>query len=84
MCHNRANNNKINRLHERCLRVVYNNKQSSFIGLLEIDGSVSIHMSNIQILASEMYRRINNLSPPIMNRLFKLNSDIRYISRQIS
>ena len=84
MCLNRANNNKINRPHEKCLRVVYNNKQSSFIGLLEIDGSVSTHMRNIQILASEMYRRINNLSPPIMNRLFKLNSDICYISRQIS
>ena len=24
MCHNRTNNNKINRLHERCLRLIYN------------------------------------------------------------
>ena len=28
MCHSRANNNKINRLHERCLQIVYNDKQS--------------------------------------------------------
>ena len=54
MCHSRTNNNKINRFHERCLRIVYNNKQSSFNELLEKDGSVSIHMRNIQILATEM------------------------------
>ena len=75
MCYSRTNNSKINRLNERCLRIVYNNKQSSFNELLEKDGSVSIHMRNIQIVATEMYKRINNLSPPIMNRVFKLNSD---------
>ena len=84
MCHSSTNNNKINRLDERSLRIVYNDKQSSFNELLEKDGSVSIHMRNIQILATEMYKLINNLSPPIMNRVFKLNSDSRYNLRQIS
>ena len=83
MCHSRTNNNKINRLHERCLRIVYNDKQSSFNELLEKDGSVSIHMRNIQILATEMYKLINNLSPIIMNRVFKLNSGSRYNLRQM-
>ena len=41
MCHSRANNNKINRLHERCLRIVFSDKQSSFEALLEKDSSVS-------------------------------------------
>ena len=84
MCNSRTNNNQINRLHERCLRIVYNDKQSSFNELLEKDGSVSIHMRNIQILATEMYKLINNLSPPTMNRVFKLNGDSRYNLRQIS
>ena len=75
MCHSRTNNSKINRLHERCLRIVYNDKQSSFNELLEKDGSVSIHMRNIQILATERHKLINNLSPTNMNRVFKLNSD---------
>ena len=43
MCHSCTNNNKINRLHERCLHIVYNDKQSSFSELLEKDGSVSVH-----------------------------------------
>ena len=34
MCHSRTNNNKINRLHKGCLRIVYNDKQSSFNELL--------------------------------------------------
>ena len=37
MCHSRTNNNKINRLHERWLLIVYNDKQSSFNELLEKD-----------------------------------------------
>ena len=78
MCHSRTNKNKINRLHERCLRVVYNDKQSSFNELVEKGGSVSIYMRDIQILATEMYKLVNNLSPSIMNRVFKLNSVNRY------
>ena len=66
MCHSRTNNSKINRLHERGLRIVCNDKQSSFNELLEKDGSVSIHMRNIQIPTSEMYKLVNNLSPPII------------------
>ena len=84
ICHSRTNNNKINRLHERYLRLVYNNKQSSFNELPQKDGSVSIHMRNIGILATEMYKIINNLSLPIMNQIFKLNSDNRYNLKQIS
>ena len=84
MWHSHVNNKKINKLHKRCLRIVYNDKQSSFNELLEKDGSVSIHIRNIQIPATEMYKLINNLSPPIMNRVFKLNSDSRYNLRQIS
>ena len=41
LCHSRTNNNKINRLQERYLRIVYNDKQSSVNELLEKDGSVS-------------------------------------------
>ena len=46
MCHSRTNTIKINRLHERCLRIIYNDKQSSFIKLLEKDNFVSIHQRN--------------------------------------
>ena len=50
MCHNRTNNNKINRLNERCLRLIYNDKKSSFKDVLEKDRSVSIHHRNLRTL----------------------------------
>ena len=40
---NRSLNNKIDRLHELSLRIVYSDKTSDFSELLEKDGSVSIH-----------------------------------------
>ena len=40
MFHRRKLNNKINKLHERCLRIVYNNNTSTCEELLETDGSV--------------------------------------------
>ena len=74
MCHNRTNNRKINRLHERCLRIIYNDKKSSFIELLEKDNSVSIHQRNLQVLAIEMFKVSNGLSPVLMNDI--LNEEV--------
>ena len=73
MCDSRENNRKINRLHERCLRTIYNDKQSSFNELLEKDGSVSIHERNLQVLATEMYKISNGLSTPLMKDIFPVN-----------
>ena len=46
MCHNRKSSRKRNRLHERCLTIIRNDKQLSLIInqlLLQKDNSVSIH-----------------------------------------
>ena len=56
MSHSRALNNKINRLHKLCLRIIYNDKTSTLKELLEKHDSVSIHYRNIQALAIEMYK----------------------------
>ena len=78
MCHSRANINKINRLHERCLRIVFTDNQSSFETHLEKDSSVFIHNRNLQILATEMYKIKNNLSPPIIADLFEQRNEQHY------
>ena len=75
MCHSRTNNRKTNRLHERCLRIIYNDKQSPFIKLLEKGNSISIHQRNLQILAIEMFKVSNVLSPVLMNDIFKLRGE---------
>ena len=49
-------NNRINRIQERALRIVYKDYVSTFAQLLEKDSSVSIHIRNLQILATEMFK----------------------------
>ena len=71
MCHNRTTNSKINRVHEKCLRIIYNDKQSSFKTLSEKDSSVSIHDRNVQYLAIEMYKVSNGISPPLVSNIFR-------------
>ena len=63
MFHSHTLNNKINRLHERCLRIIYNGNTSSFTDLFKIDNLVSVHHRNVQVLAAELYRFVNDLSP---------------------
>ena len=65
MFHSRIMNNKINRLHERCICLIYGDKTSSFEELLEQDKSVSIHTRNLQMLATEMFKVYRSMSPPI-------------------
>ena len=84
MCHSRTNDRKINRLHERFLRIIYNDKQPSFIKLLEKDNSVSIHLRNLQILAIEMFKVSHGLSPVLMNNIFKLRGEQTYNLRKLS
>ena len=72
MFHNRARN-KINRPHERCLRLIYNDKKkSSFQELLEIDSSVSVQNRNLRALATEMYKIHHGISATIMQKIFTL------------
>ena len=54
LCHSCENKN-IEWFHERCLRIVYNNKRSVFKELLGKDDSVSMHMQNLHVLATEKY-----------------------------
>ena len=63
--------NRINKIHERALRLVYKNETFlSFDDLLKRDRSVSIHQKNLQILATEIYKTKNDLRPKIMKDTF--------------
>ena len=83
MFHSRITNNKINRLHERYMRLIYGDKTSSFEELLEQDNSVSIHTRNLQMLATEMFKVYRSMSPPIFSELFRVQ-DVCYNLRSNS
>ena len=48
MFHNRKLNIKINRLHEKCLRLIYSDRISSYEQLLNKDKSAPIHQNNLR------------------------------------
>ena len=81
MFHSRKLNNKINKLHERCLGIVYNNNTSMYEELLETENSISVHFRNVQALAIELYKVMNRFSPDIMKDVLPPNANSFYNAR---
>ena len=81
MFHSRTLNNKINRLHEKALRLVYGDYKFKFDELLEKDSSFRIHHRNIKTLAIEIFKFLNGISPQIMINVFQVKSPAPYYLR---
>ena len=62
MCHSTIVSNKINKLHKRTLRLVYNDKQLTFEELLDKDKSLRFHHQMLQVLAAKMYKVYSNVT----------------------
>ena len=52
MFYSRNLNNKIKKMHERALRLVYQNNLS-FSELLDLDNSVRVHQKKLQVLVTD-------------------------------
>ena len=70
-------NNRINKIYERALRLVYKDSNKlTFNDLLELDNSVTTHQRNIQILATKISKLKNSLASEIMKEAFEINEPI--------
>ena len=78
MFHTKQLNNRINSLHEKALRVTYQDRNSTFSELLNLDKSISIHYRNIKYMLTEIYKVKTGLSPPIMSDIFSLSKNSTY------
>ena len=72
MCHNCTKNDRINRIHERYLRLIYNEKKSFSENLLNKDSSASIHHKHLRSLAIKIFKVHRDILPEILNDLFPL------------
>jgi hypothetical protein len=63
-------NRKINHLHARALRLVYDDYASTYDELLCKDKSMCFHHRNIHLVAIEVYKAKHDLSPPFMKEIF--------------
>ena len=88
MCHSRGLNNKINNIHERALRIVYQDKKYIFETSLKRDKSTSILMKNLKYLATELFKVKDGLSPEIIKEIFVLqeneNDNLRMSGNQFT
>ena len=71
MFHRRQINDKTNKLHERTLRIVCNDTITKF---LVKDKAFTTHHQNIESLAIEMYKAVNNLSGRDLSEFFERNN----------
>ena len=70
--HKKAMENRLNRIHERTLRLIYPNQhQLTFKELLEKNKTVSIHQRTLQALTTEIYNAKSKVSSEVVNSLFE-------------
>ena len=82
-------NKKINKGHERAIKIVYGDHKTNFSELLNIDKSVTMHQRNLQFLLIEIYKVKKGISPTIINesfqffenRVYELRSGVHLPSR---
>ena len=83
MFYSRKINKRINKFHERVLRVVYEDHIATFEELLERDKSFTIHDKNLQKLALLMFKVKYNLCPKPIQDIFKINANGNWIIPKI-
>ena len=60
----------MNKIHLRSLRLLLKNYKDDFQDLLRSSGDMSIHQRCINLLLTEVYKCIHELSTKIMNEVF--------------
>ena len=77
MFHDRSVHKKMNKIHERALRIVYKDSCPSLEDLLKKAESVSIHQGNLKLLATEIFKTQSNFNPSFMKQIF-VQKDVSY------
>ena len=71
MFHSRKMEHRINSIHERALKLVYQDSTDpTFQELLAKDKSVRVHKKNVQLLATEIFKSKTGVSAELMNDIF--------------
>ena len=77
--HSRNLNNKINQVHERALRLVYQNNLI-FSELLDPEKSLTVHQKNLQVFVTEIYKVKNGIGLEVMKEIFELQNTLHNLT----
>ena len=84
MFHSRQLNNRINKIQEIALRLVYKDSKLTFDDLLKLGNSVTIHQQKLQILATEIFKGKNSLASEIMTEVFDIKKPLYNLRSETS
>ena len=63
--------NKIEKIQERCLRIIYKDYESSYDRLLDRENTTKLAISRLRILILEVFKSIHRLNPKCISDLFE-------------
>ena len=69
-----SNSNKMEKIQERCLRIVYKDYDSSYDRLLAMANTVSLVIWRLRILLLEVYKSKHHLNPMCISGLFEVKA----------
>ena len=74
---------KIEKIHKRCQRVIFNDNMSDYQTLLEKSKKTSMEMTRLRNLATEIFKTINNLDQSFMKNIFTSKENVRVCPNNI-
>ena len=66
----RNSQKKIEKVQDRCLRLLYDDYSSSYENLLNKSGQPSMELKRLRILALEVFKTLKSLNPEFMKEIF--------------
>ena len=70
--------NKIEKIQERCLKLIHNDYDKEYSELLELAKKPTMKTKRLRILIIEIFKTLNKLNPEFMNDIFHHCLNIRH------
>ena len=67
MCCRQAENNKVSRIDERFLDIIYGDENFAYQQLLDKKKCLAIHQQNLKVFATEMFKNVKCSAPSTFN-----------------
>ena len=74
MFHRRKLDIRINKIYKKALRFMYQNSSLSFIDLLKLNSSVTLHQRNLQVLLTKNFKLKNRVVTEILKVIFDVQT----------
>ena len=68
----KGNNDKLEKIQERALKIIYRNYSMSYQDLLDMSNSSTLQITRERLIALEVFKCIRNMSPDCLSKMFQI------------